>query len=135
MIGTDTNPITSKTDAVSIGDLPSGKYRLTETKAPDGYTKLENPVEFTVDRVKAGKSDAVKIIKIITDTNSVATVKYDSNTKTDYTIAIQNKAVYVLPHSGGNGVAPYMVAGVVLMLVAAGVLGTGGVLREGGGSH
>ena len=132
VVGTENNPIKSGTNAVSIGDLPSGKYRLTETKAPDGYTKMENPVEFTVVRAMAGEKDAVTII---TETNSVATVKYTSDPKTDYTITIQNKAIYVLPHSGGNGVVPYMVAGVVLMLVAAGVLGTGGVLRKGGGSY
>ena len=131
-IGTENNPIKSGTNAVSIGDLPSGKYRLTETKAPDGYTKLEKPVEFTVDRAKAGQAEVA--VKIISNETTVATVSQDSN-KTDYTITIQNKAIYVLPHSGGNGVVPYMVAGVVLMLVAAGVLGTGGVLRKGGGSY
>lgn len=132
VIGTEEDPIKSGTEAVLIGDLPSGKYRLTETKAPDGYTKLENPIEFTIDRAKAGQK-AVDIISA--DPNTVATVEQNSEKTTDYTITIQNKAIYVLPHSGGNGVAPYMVAGVVLMLVAAGVLGTGGVLREGGGSH
>ena len=131
-IGTENNPIKSGTNAVSIGDLPSGKYRLTETKAPDGYTKLEKPVEFTVDRAKAGQAEVA--VKIISNETTVATVFQDSN-KTDYTITIQNKEIYVLPHSGGNGVVPYMVAGVVLMLVAAGVLGTGGVLRKGGGSY
>lgn len=131
-IGTENNPIKSGTNAVSIGDLPSGQYRLTETKAPDGYTKLEKPVEFTVDRAKAGQAEVA--VKIISNETTVATVSQDSN-KTDYTITIQNKAIYVLPHSGGNGVVPYMVAGVVLMLVAAGVLGTGGVLRKGGGSY
>lgn len=131
-IGTENNPIKSGTNAVSIGDLPSGKYRLTETKAPDGYTKLEKPVEFTVDRAKAGQAEVA--VKIISNETTVATVFQDSN-KTDYTITIQNKAIYVLPHSGGNGVVPYMVAGVVLMLVAAGVLGTDGVLRKGGGSY
>ena len=132
VIGTEKEPIKSGTDAVPIGDLPSGTYRLTETKAPDGYTKLEKPVEFTVDRAKAGQAEVA--VTIISKETTVATVSQDSN-KTDYTITIQNKAIYVLPHSGGNGVVPYMVAGVVLMLVAAGVLGTGGVLRKGGGSY
>ncbi|WP_137597687.1 SpaA isopeptide-forming pilin-related protein [Paucilactobacillus kaifaensis] len=33
----------------SITGLPHDKYKLEETKAPDGYTKLSKPIEFTID--------------------------------------------------------------------------------------
>lgn len=55
--------ITSTTEPIEIKDLPLGTYRLYETKAPDGYTISDIPVEFTVD----ADGGIEKVIKMAND--------------------------------------------------------------------
>ena len=88
---TEVSRITSdKTGIAQWDDLKIGtQYRLTETKAPAGYTLMPEPL-FT------GVLD---------------------NTKSDVTITACNSAGFVLPFTGGNGfIAPIMFAALMLCM-------------------
>ena len=80
---------TDKTGIVKWGDLKIGvQYRITETKAPVGYTLLTEPL---------------------------FTGTLDGNNR-DITITACNNAGFVLPFTGGNGfIAPIMFAALALM--------------------
>lgn len=95
---------------VSFKNLAVGTYRLTETKAPDGY-------------------------KISTDSVTV-TITFDDTTM-EYTVTAQgltgsgtgrdpfvvtNETIYELPETGGSGTIVYTLAGALLTMFGAGFL-------------
>ncbi|PJM77752.1 SpaA isopeptide-forming pilin-related protein [Bifidobacterium felsineum] len=41
---------------IRVENLPTGKYQLTETKAPDGYTKTDVTYEFTIEAGRDGSN-------------------------------------------------------------------------------
>lgn len=105
---------------VTIKGLAAGTYYLKEIKAPDGYNKLKQPIEitiiptyskdhgkltqFTVDYTLEGKkADS----QVITDKNSVATIK------------VENKKGTLLPETGGMGTVIFTVVAIVLILGVA----------------
>lgn len=92
----------------SFQGIAAGSYFLEETKAPDGYNKLKNPVPVTItaDYDKNGKL-----------TNSSAT----STSEKQYiqTVEVPNKAGAVLPSTGGIGTTIFYVLGSILALGAA----------------
>ena len=81
---------TGKTGIAKWSDLKIGvQYRITETKAPTGYTLLSEPLF-------AGTLDS---------------------SNRDITITACNSAGFVLPFTGGNGfIAPIMFAALMLCM-------------------
>ena len=67
---------TDKTGLVYFKDLPYGKYILIETKSPNGYELLKEPITFDISE----------------------------NDKAVITIEIKNKKSIVLPTAGGSGI-------------------------------
>ncbi|GEN48570.1 SpaH/EbpB family LPXTG-anchored major pilin [Ligilactobacillus pobuzihii] len=67
-------------------------YALVETKAPEGYAKLSDPVKFTVEKGSYSKSRAIEI---------------------------DNVHKGILPSTGGHGIYLYLLAGVLIVIVAA----------------
>ncbi|MDD4807601.1 MAG: SpaA isopeptide-forming pilin-related protein [Oscillospiraceae bacterium] len=86
---------------VNITNLPSGAYKLIETKAPAGYSALGEPVTFKVD-ARTGS---------ITPVNSWPTdVSFENSTMT-----VKDEKGYVLPEAGGAGTGKFFGGGLLLM--------------------
>lgn len=96
----DANITTNKSGKFTIKGLSAGTYKLEETKQPDGYNKLKNPVTVVIDddgnvTVDGNNADPVKVL---------------------------NKTGTVLPSTGGAGTTMiYLIGGAL-------VLGSGVVL-------
>ena len=97
-------------------NLDEGTYRLIELTAPDGYTLIEDPIEFTIDATE----DATNGITAITFNCTSSYIQGTPvTTAADGTIEfnIKNLTQSELPGTGGIGVG---------ILVAAAALGLGG---------
>ena len=114
---------------VDLGELPVGRYRLTETQSPDGYIILRKYIYFEVYRDK-DNDNKVKIR--FTDENGTQlteeqireladTAVIESPAEGDdlYTLTIINNPGTVLPETGGSGTLPYRLSGLMLILFAA----------------
>ena len=86
--------------ALILNGLDAGTYYLEETKAPDGYNKLTDPVTVT-----------------ITEDGKV-------NGTTDGTVYVSNNAGATLPSTGGMGTTLFYVIGGGLMVAAVVLLVT-----------
>ena len=109
-IGTNTNGtyISDENGLVLEGDIAYGTYKLTEVKAPSGYTKLANPITVTVND---------EGITVSGNTNVKVKI-----TNTTYVITVANDLLYELPHTGGTGIYLYMIGGMLLMFAAVWIL-------------
>ena len=102
---------------VELNNLRNGDYSLTETKAPDGYSKLGSSIYFKVENGTVtltgenGKplGEGFELWQL--DTRSTTPV-----------LTIKNQKLYSLPESGGSGIYWYMIGGMVLMSAAAWIL-------------
>ena len=83
---------------IIIDGVGEGLYTLTETKAPDNYNLLKNPVEFNV---------------VATYNDDGVCTGVSGNTAT-----VVNKAGGILPTTGGMGTYLFIAGGAVLMVVA-----------------
>ncbi|MDE6314269.1 MAG: hypothetical protein K2M46_11760 [Lachnospiraceae bacterium] len=86
-------------------DLQNGIYRITETKAKDGYNLLKNPITVVIDRDGICKVDE-KETQVESDTLK---------------ITVSNKKKFQLPFTGGYGRTVFIIAGICLLFAAAAV--------------
>ena len=94
---------TTRNGELTIPNLTAGQeYWLKETKAPDGYNRLEEAQKFKVD----AKGD---VTGIGTDN------AYFQWSETDHALLFRNSNGYELPESGGSGLIPVYVSGILLM--------------------
>ena len=84
--------------------LDAGTYHLREVKAPDGYNKLKDDKEFTIERQ-------------MNDTDS-------SMSYTKVTVKVDNLSGTILPSTGGMGTTIFYVLGGILAVGAAVLLVT-----------
>lgn len=105
-------PFEIKNDTVELNDLKPGLYKLTEIKAPKGYSLLETSIYF---QVKLGKVTLVKEdgTPIEVQPQSMWTLNGDSNVLT-----IKNTKLYSLPESGGPGTYGFTISGVAILATA-----------------
>lgn len=82
-----------------INGLAAGTYYLEETKAPDGFNKLTDPIKVTI--TKTGDTEW--------------TVSKGEDVETDKIIDVENSTGSLLPSTGGAGVIVF--AGVAILLV------------------
>ncbi len=92
----------------SVSGLDADTYYLEETKAPAGYNKLKDPVEFKIEASVDNTTNAGTI-----------TVTYGENSTG--TIKVENKTGAELPSTGGIGTTIFYVLG-ALLVVGAGVV-------------
>lgn len=104
--GTVTEIETDSTGKFEIIGLDEGQYALHETKAPDGYNKLAEDIEVTVESNFADPSKY--------DT----TVTYSFAPAKDGTIKVKNNTGSLLPETGGIGTTIFYVVGGLLMAAA-----------------
>ena len=86
--------LTTKTEEETLGEvdfknLEYGKYRLTETKAPNGYSLQRKPIDIEI-----------------------------TETAPDYIGEVINKEKTVLPNTGGNGSIVLTMLGVFCIAIA-----------------
>ena len=114
---------------VDLGRLPIGKYRLTETKAPDGYIILTDKIYFEVYR-DTDKNLKVRLIKEdgltpMTDEEieefkkTAKLTSTGSGDNTIYMVTVSNIPGKELPLTGGSGTLPYTLGGIALIIVSA----------------
>ena len=107
---------------VTIDGLATGTYYLTETKAPDGYNKLTEPVTVIITAITDAENNT-------TDNNNVMD-KADGNPLTDKTLKVANLSGGLLPSTGGIGTTIFYVVGGVLVVGAAILLMTRKRVRD-----
>lgn len=95
---------TSETGMLYFQNLPYGKYKITEIKAPDGYVILREPIYVTVDdeafQKQAEEHEGDKT--------------YNAAKKT-ITVTVKNSKFLELPGSGGKGTFMFTLAGVAMI--------------------
>ena len=119
---------TGENGYVSAAGLPSGTYKLVETKTVDGYNLLSKPVDAKLNLTYAAAWSTTK-----TYDDNGNQIKAETNT-TNYTrdtapvadpsaaIKIINRAGFTLPVTGGFGTLLFSGIGVLLVLAGVGVL-------------
>ena len=100
-----------------LTSLLAGRYMLTETKAPDGYSKLGSSIYFKVENGTVTLTD-----KDGNPTGEDFELWQLDTRSTTPVLTIKNQKLYSLPESGGNGIYWYMIGGMVLMSAAAWIL-------------
>lgn len=128
--GEDGSEDTWKTiDVVKSGDgktftfdgLDDGDYKLTETKAPDGYNDI-NPIEFKVTADHDIIIEDDEILNSLNGDKTTGQITFTSNTSDgSLTADVINKSGTTLPETGGIGTTIFYVVGAVLV-IGAGVL-------------
>ena len=108
--GAVTTVTTTASGKFTIKGLDADTYYLTETKQPDGYNKLKDPI-----KVKISDSGQVSILKSASDGTET------SEDITDY-VKVQNNTGSILPSTGGSGTTLIYILGAVLVLGSSVVL-------------
>ncbi len=99
--------------------LLPGRYKLTETKAPDKHALLGSSIYFKVEsgKVLLTNEDGTPANNGPSEMWTLA--KEDNGGQV---LTIKNTGIYELPSAGGNGIYWYMIGGMVLMSTAAWIL-------------
>jgi len=98
---------------LSFTGLLDGKYKIVETRAPDGYNNTNINIFFTItDGAVTWTTDGTTIV---TDENEPNLIAYNTATK-EFTVG--NTPGVELPATGGSGTALYTVLGLMLTLLA-----------------
>ena len=106
----------TKTDGSAVfSGLKDGDYKLHETQAPDGYVRLDTPVELTVN----GKASLDP--KNVVDDNPTATAANQAVQLRNVS-HVGNTPGSVLPSTGGRGTTMLYMAGLGMMLAAGAFL-------------
>lgn len=85
-----------------VTGLAPGEYTIEETKAPEGYVKLDEALKFTISA--DGKVEGGSFELTNTGNNTLE-------------VTVKNHAAGILPKTGGNGIYIYLLIGASLMLL------------------
>jgi len=111
--------VEGESGVVKIGDLYTGIYYLSETKAPDGYNTLEQPVKIVVDSHNELINQKVVSYEQTGNTLSLNGDGCVYNSEDDsYQITVTNNPGVELPMTGGSGSEYICMIGGFIMLVS-----------------
>lgn len=101
-------PVTTGDSGSTLGiaefkDLEDGTYRLTETKAKEGYSLLKDPITIKIDRTGTTLVD-----------NENYTFGTTDETKNTISLHISNRMKFLLPKTGGYGAMLLILCGMAL---------------------
>lgn len=109
----------------SFTGLDDGDYRLTETKAPQYFNKLVNPIEFKVTAAHTidwNGTAREQVLTSLTGTKTSGEVEFTFTPDTSVgslTTGVINKSGATLPETGGIGTTIFYIIGGVLVVGAA----------------
>ncbi len=109
--GTTTTLVTPKSGLITLKGLDADTYTLTETKAPTGYNKLNEPITVVVD-----SNTDVAVAEGADPHTATMTLKQDGTTTQK--VNVLNNSGTELPSTGGIGITIFYVVGGVLVLAA-----------------
>lgn len=111
-------------DVFEFKGIDDGEYRLTETKAPDNYDKLSDPIYFTVTAGHVDGADPfLDTFSGDITSGNVGEMKFTANKENGIlSTIIQNKPGSSLPETGGMGTTVLYAAGTLMILAAAAFL-------------
>jgi fimbrial isopeptide formation D2 family protein/LPXTG-motif cell wall-anchored protein len=108
---------------VSFTGLNAGTYTITETKAPDGYNKLENPINvtitFTPPKETSGDWACTWTYSGGDDSEGEALVKVLENGEGVGEVKVTNLTTHTLPSTGGIGTTIFYTTGSLIAVAAA----------------
>lgn len=128
---------TDKYGMAAFEKLAAGIYYLKETKAPEGFKLLSNPIKIEIIADRDAYTNELTggfVLKVNdkevehTSGKYVATINQETDLRTgsfgtEYdatngisTIAVENKKGFTLPETGGAGIAIFLVIGIVGMI-------------------
>lgn len=119
LFGTDGTLTTTADGVVKIGYLKYGDYYLKETKAKDGFEKLDKVIKITVNStgISATYADGTELSNIVKeDTHMPSGEAATSNIH--YCLHIANNSGTVLPSTGGIGTDWFILGGCGLISIA-----------------
>lgn len=100
-------------------NLKPGTYTLKETKTPDGYQPLKNPITIVIDSQGKVTIDQKEWPPVLSENGNVIQLN------------ITNQVLMPLPKTGGTGLLPFIVIGLLIALTFGTIL----VQRRGGVHH
>ena len=100
-----------------VTGLAEGEYTLQETKAPDGYKLLEDPMTININAA-FDTTDTTKLTAV--STNDECELLTDNK---GVLRKVENTSDALFPVTGGKGTAMFMVCGAILMVAAASYFG------------
>lgn len=114
--------VTDQNGIARFGGLGAGTYYIRETRAPEGYMRLKDAITVVVEITPPAGAGTPQFSYRVTG-NGVegSAVTVDKTGKV--IIPITNTRGVLLPTTGGMGVVPFMMIG-VLLLMLAGILYT-----------
>lgn len=113
---------TKEDGTISFEKMDEGTYYLVETKAPNGYTLLANPikVEIIAEKDKEGNATGKFTLKINGEKVNEGSNEYIShkveNTGLSY-VAVENHKGFNIPMTGGMGIALFLAVGAAGIVV------------------
>lgn len=101
---------TDQDGMISFTGLKPGKYSLQETKAPDGYTLLKDPIQITIN------SDGS--VKFTDGTAGSAELTTGTAAHNTIKVTVKDRVQGILPKTGGHGISGYLLVGLTIILIS-----------------
>ncbi|OLN17440.1 LPXTG cell wall anchor domain-containing protein [Corynebacterium diphtheriae] len=95
-------------------DVKLGSYTIVETQSPSGYSLLAQPIKITIGIIEGNRLG----ITSLKDASGLADYVNPSNQQPHILLTVADVKNGTLPKTGGYGVAPWVVVGTALIILA-----------------
>ena len=107
---------TTETGKLEYLGFDAGTYYLVETKAPDGYNKLKEPVAIHISSTEVGNGNEKERTATVANAAKLTSEGNDPDAKSY--VKVVNKSGTELPSTGGMGTTIFYVLGSILVVGA-----------------